>query len=371
MPELAPINHDRLQETFLRLLRIDSYHGHEDRIVQVLEPMLHAAGLTTKVDDHGNLIATWDAQDSDAKPLMLNAHMDTVWPTPDMEPVVTDEGVASDGSSVLGADDKAGVAAIVEGVQAVADAGLPHGPIELVFTVGEDVGHIGSRAFDPESIESRRGLVFDGDGPVGSVVMEAPAAEAFTAVFRGRAAHAGIEPENGISAIAMAARAIDRMQLGRVARYTVANIGTIGGGQAMNIVPAEVTLVGQARSLRQRLLERQIEHMREVMEEAAEAFGGTVEYEVTNRIQAYGFNRQNSVVKLADRAIQSAGLEPSHVSTGGGSDAHEFNAKGIWSILLGMGCTGAHTVEEFAPHEALRQLAQVAAQAIVVAKQAT
>ena len=259
------------------------------------------------------------------------------------------------------------MAAIVEGVQAVADAGLPHGLIELVFTVGEDVGHIGSRAFDPKDIEARRGLVFDGDGPVGSVVTAGPAAEAFTAVFRGRAAHAGTEPENGISAIAMMARAIDRMQLGRVSTYTVANIGTVNGGQAMNIVPAEVTLVGQARSLRQRLLDTQIAHMREVMEEAAKEFGGTVEYEETNRIQAFGFSDMNSVVKLADRAIRSAGLEPSHVSTGGGSDAHEFNSKGIWSTILGMGCTGAHTVDEFAPHEALRQIAQVAAQAIVVA----
>ena len=368
MPDLVPIDHDRLLETFLRLVRIDSYHGHEDRIVQVLEPMLHAAGLTTTVDDHGNLIATWDAQDSDAEPLMLNAHMDTVWPTPNMEPVVTDEGVASDGSSVLGADDKAGVAAIMEGVLAVADAGLPHGPIEVVFTVGEDVGHIGSRAFDPEAIESRRGLVFDGDGPVGSVVVEGPAAEGFKAVFRGKAAHAGVEPENGVSAIAMAARAIDRMKLGRITGYTVANIGTINGGQAMNIIPDEVTLVGQARSLRQGLLEKQIEHMREVMEEAANEFGGTVEYEATIRIDAFGFNLQNPVVLLANRAIRSAGLEPSHVRTGGGSDAHEFNAKGIWSVILGMGCTGAHTLEEFAPHEALRQLAQVAAQAIVVAR---
>ena len=367
MLERVPIDHDRLLATFLRLLRIDSYHGDEDRIVEVLRPTLEAAGLTTKLDAHGNLIARWDEQGSDAQPLMLNAHMDTVWPTSGMEPVVTEEGVASDGSSVLGADDKAGVAAIVEGVQAVADAGLPHGLIELVFTVGEDVGHIGSRAFDPAAIESRRGLVFDGDGPVGSVVTEGPAAEAFTAVFRGRAAHAGTEPENGISAIAMMARAIDRMQLGRVSPYTVANIGTVNGGQAMNIVPAEVTLVGQARSLRQWLLDSQIAHMREVMEEAAKEFGGTVEYEETNRIQAFGFSDMNSVVKMADRAIRSAGLEPSHVWTGGGSDAHEFNAKGIWSTILGMGCTGAHTVDEFAPHAALRQIAQVAAQAIVVA----
>lgn len=366
MPDLVPINHDRLLETFLRLVRIDSYHGHEDRIVEVLEPTLHAAGLTTEVDAHGNLIARWESQDSDAAPLMLNAHMDTVWPTPGMEPVVTDEGVASDGSSVLGADDKAGVAAIVEGVQAVADAGLPHGPIELVFTVGEDVGHIGSRAFDPEAIESRRGLVFDGDGPVGTVVTEGPSAQAFTAVFRGRAAHAGVEPENGVSAIAMAARAIDRMKLGRISRYTVANIGTINGGQAVNIVPPEVTLVGQARSLRPRVLEQQIAHMREVMEEAANEFGGTVEYEETMRIDAFGFNQQNPVVIWANRAIRAAGLEPTPVYTVGGSDAHEFNSKGIWSVMLGMGCTGAHTVDEFAPHEALRQMAQVAAQAIVV-----
>ena len=280
---------------------------------------------------------------------MLNAHMNTVWPTPGMEPVVSDEGVRSDVSSVLGADDKAGMAAIMEGVQAVAAAGLPHGPIELVLTVGEDVGHVGSRAFDAADIEARIALVFDGEGTVGSVITRAPAARGFTAVFHGKAAHAGTELELGVSAIAMTARAIDRMQLGRIDERTVANIGTVTGGQAMNIVPPEVTIAGQARSATDERVDEQIADIRRAMTKAAKEFGGTVVYEDTIGINAFFLADDAPVVRLADRAIRAAGREPAHTRTGGGSDAHEFNSKGIWSVILGMGCMGAHTTEEFAP----------------------
>ena len=360
------IDHARLLKTFLELVRIDSYHGHENRIVEVIRPKLDALGLATKIDATGNLIARWPADGIDANALMLNAHMDTVRPTPGLEPIVTDEGVASDGSSVLGADDKAGIAAIMEGVQSVADAGLPHRMIELVFTVGEDVGHVGSRAFDAADIEARIGLVFDGDGPVGSVVTRGPAAIGFKAVFCGAAAHAGIEPEQGVSSIAMMARAIDQMDLGRVDNDTVANIGTVAGGQAMNIVPPETTIVGQARSRSDDRLKEQIRRMREAMEHAADEFGGSVEYEETIGIHAYVLADLSSIVKLGDLAIRRSGLEPSHVATRGGSDAHEFNSKGIWSAILGLGCTGAHTAKEFAPHKAMRQLALIAAHAIAV-----
>ena len=358
------LDNDRLLRNFVDLLSVDSYYGDEERVVAVIRPIMEPAGVAFRLDSSGNLIGVWAAQGKSGPPIMLNAHMDTVWPTPGMVPVVRDDGVYSDGSSVLGADDKAGVAAILEAVLAVHDAGLEHGPVELVFTVGEDVGHIGSKAFDPAEIESRVSFVFDAGGPVGTVVTRAPGSRSFTATFHGKAAHAGIAPETGISAIAMMARAIDRMPLGRIDAETVANVGTVEGGQAQNIVPDKAQLVAQARSLDERRLEAQVAAMQDAMDSAADEFGGRVEVAFTLAGHAYQLDDDNPAVARADAAIRAAGLKPEHVPTGGGSDAAEFNSKGIASACLGMGYEEVHSVDEFMPHAELRWITQIGAQLI-------
>ena len=168
-PGPVAINHDRLLKNFVALLSADSFHGDEDRVEAIIRPALEPLGIRFSHDAIGNLIGCWPGRGRSDGRIMLNAHMDTVQPTPTMRPVVDASGVRSDGSSVLGADDKAGLAAIIEAIRAVDDAGLDHAPIELVFTVGEDVGHIGSKAFDAASIESRTSFVFDAGGPVGNV----------------------------------------------------------------------------------------------------------------------------------------------------------------------------------------------------------
>ena len=221
------IDSRRLLETFLTILRIDSYHPNEDPVIDALRPKLERAGVRLRADPHRNVIGFWPGSGTRAgeEPILLCAHTDTVRPTPGMEPVIRDGAVHTDGSSVLGADDKAGVAAIVEAVEAIADEGAPHPPVEVLFTVGEDVGHIGSKAFDVAEVRSRMTFVTDVDGPVGGIIMAGPTAESFRVTFRGRAAHAGTEPEEGRSALQMAARAIDRMQLGRIDDETTANAG--------------------------------------------------------------------------------------------------------------------------------------------------
>ena len=215
-PVPVAIDHDRLLKIFVDILSVDSYWGNEDRVVAILQPMLEEIGVVCTRDEIGNLIGKWPAKVKQTAPIMLNAHMDTVQPTPDMRPVVKADGVYSDGSSVLGADDKAGVAVIVEAVLAVHDAGLDHGPIELVFTVGEDVGQFGADAFDPNDIEARVAFVLDAGGPVGDLVTQQAGSYGFEAVFHGKAAHAGIAAGDGINAIAMQARAVDNMPLGKV-----------------------------------------------------------------------------------------------------------------------------------------------------------
>jgi tripeptide aminopeptidase len=362
--ELIPLNTQRLLESFLEILRVDSYWGNEHRVVALIQPRLEAAGVICRQDAIGNLIGRWPANDKNSAPIMLNAHMDTVQPTPEMCPVVKPDAIYSDGSSVLGADDKAGVAAIVEAVATVHAAGLPHGPIDLVFTVGEEVGQFGADAFDPNDIEARVGLVLDGGGPVGEVVSQQAGSYSFTATFHGKAAHAGIEAADGISAIAMLARAIDHMPLGQIDELTVANVGVVSGGQAANIVPPEATLVGQARGLDQAVLDRQIATMQQAAEDAAAAFGGQVEIEKTCRFKATRFSPEHPAIQLADTAVRAAGLTPSHMPTFGGSDAQNFNEKGVQTAILGTGYRDMHSTDESIPRLQLEQLTQVTIQII-------
>jgi len=364
IPGPISINHDRLLKNFLDMLSADSFHGNEKRVEQIIRPTLEPLGINFHCDTIGNLLGYWPGRNRSDGVIMLNAHMDTVRPTPGMRPIVDDIGVRSDGSSVLGADDKAGLAAIIEAIRSVDDAGLDHAPIELVFTVGEDVGHVGSKAFDPNSIQARTSFVFDAGGPVGHIVVRAPGQVRICATLHGRAAHAGIEPELGTSAISLLARAIDRMPLGRIDDDTTANIGRIEGGMASNIVAPEARIEAEARSLSEPQLETQVTAMRLAVSKAADELGGSFTFNEQRFYTAYELNANTPGVQLADRAIEASGLTPHHVSTGGGSDAHEFNQKGITSICLSVGYVDVHTVDESMPHEALRDITQVAAQLI-------
>ncbi|MDE2989680.1 MAG: M20/M25/M40 family metallo-hydrolase [Chloroflexota bacterium] len=366
-PGPIALNRDRLLENFIDMLSVDSYYGDEERVAAIIRPALAPQGIRFRNDASGNLIGRWPGRGRRDGLIMLNAHMDTVQPTPTMRPVVDADGVRSDGSSVLGADDKAGLAAIIEAIRAVDEAGLEHAPIELVITVGEELGHIGSKAFDAASIDARTAFVFDAGGPVGTVVLRAPGQIRCTATLHGRAAHAGIEPELGLSAISLLARAVDRMPLGRIDDETTANIGRIEGGQQSNIVAPTARIEAEARSLSEDRLAAQIDAMRTSVADAAADLGGSFDFEEHRFYVAYQLDENEPAVQLADRAIIAAGLTPRHVSTGGGSDAHEFNLYGITSVCLGVGYIDVHTTDEFMPHDALHDITQVAAQLITQA----
>jgi tripeptide aminopeptidase len=355
------IDSRRLLDTFLTILRIDSYHPNEDPVIDALRPRLEGAGVRLRADPHRNAIGFWPGSGprADEEPILLCAHTDTVRPTPGMEPVIRDGAVHTDGSSVLGADDKAGVAAIVEAVEAIADEGAPHPPVEVLFTVGEDVGHIGSKAFDVAEVRSRMAFVTDVDGPVGGIIMAGPTAESFRVTFRGRAAHAGTEPEEGRSALQMAARAIDRMQLGRIDEETTANAGVLTGGEAANIIPPDATLTLQVRSLDQGKFRAHREALLDGCRQAAEAFGGTIHVESLGSYDGYRFGDDDAPVRRAEAAIRSAGLAPWRATTCGGSDANEFNAKGLPTVVISVGYLDIHTNQESMPIAELDRLAEV------------
>lgn len=361
------IQPDRLLDLFLLITGTNSYYPNEGAVSDLLRKRLECIGVRLHADEHRNLVGDWPGQGmfADADPILLCAHMDTVVPTEGMRPVVRDAAVHTDGTSVLGADDKAAVAAIVEAAEAVAGAGVSHVPVEFLFTVGEDVGHIGSKAFDITGLRSQMAFVPDIDGPVGLVSLAAPSSRNVKVVFHGRAAHAGLEPEQGRNAIVMAATAIGAMSLGRVDEETTANVGLISGGEAPNVIPPRAEMTMQVRSLDNGKGVEVMETMIACCRDAAAQQCGTAEFETVFETRGFRFDPGDPIVRRAEAAIRVAGRDPQHTVTCGGSDANELNAKGLPTVVLSVGYRDIHTNEESMPIDELNCLASVCAALMV------
>jgi tripeptide aminopeptidase len=349
------INRERLVGEFLELVKVDSVSGFEREIADILKVKLENLGFEVFEDDAGkkintqagNLIARLPANGGGGRPLMLCAHMDTVEPGRGVRPVVEDGTIKSSGDTVLGGDDKAGIAIILEALRVIGERGIKHGGLEVVLTVFEEGGLMGAANFDPASIVSRMGFVLDSDGPPGTIVNRAPTQDRISITVKGKSAHAGICPEKGISAIEVAARAITEMKLGRIDGETTANIGVISGGKATNIVPDTVFIQGETRSLDGAKLKRQTEEIVAKAREAAALYGAQVDIKVENLYRAFSIKEDASVIKIALEAAARAGLATRVESTGGGSDANMFNEKGISTVVLGIGMQNVHTTGEF------------------------
>lgn len=348
------INTDRLVQTFTTLAQIDNPSGQEQAMAHAVMAHLRLLGLEPEQDVKGNVVARLPGEGA---PLLLNAHLDSVAPAIGKQPVVEDGIIRSAGATVLGADDLAGVSAILEGVQAVQEHAEPHRAAEIVFTVEEEVGLRGSRALDYSKLTAKQGVALDLNGDVGSICISAPAHDQITVTFTGKAAHAGVAPEAGVSAIVVAADAIHHMPLGRIDEETTANIGMIEGGAARNIIPEHVVLTGEARSRDEAKLDRQIAAMRDACEDAARRHGATVEFDAE---RMYGVQRiapDAAIVQLCQDAARRAGLEPQLVVTGGGSDVNVFNMHGIEAVNLSLGYQEIHSTNE---HIAIADLERAA-----------
>jgi tripeptide aminopeptidase len=354
------VNSERLLETFLRLVAIDSPALHEGALAAAVGAELGALGWSVYDDrtgpDVGNLVARWPGGAAEAEPLFLCSHLDVVEPSRSVQPAVRDGMVQSDGTTVLGADAKAGVAALLEVARTVRETSFMR-PLEMVFTWGEEVGHRGAKAFDCSTLRAPYGFVLDALLPVGTIVVGAPGYDAFTARIRGRAAHAGVEPELGVSAIAVAARAIDRLPWGRLDEVTTANVGTIVGGTVRNAVPEHVEAVGEVRSLDPERLAARGQAIRESFLEAAMEFGAHVDFDLEHVYRGYRLDDTATSVEHARRAFASLGEAAQTATTGGGSDANEFNAAGLECCVLGIGAEACHSVRE---RIAVRELVRLA-----------
>ncbi|MCS6949099.1 MAG: M20/M25/M40 family metallo-hydrolase [bacterium] len=348
------IQRQRLVDDFIALCRINSPPKQEAEIIEAVLPRLHRLGLQVWRDDAGkqiggnadNVIALLPANVPDAPPIFFSAHFDTVEPNPNVQIVVEDDLIRTDGTSILGADNKAGLAPLLEAVECIVENGLPHGDIWLLLSVAEEIGLLGAKHLPLERVNAVMGFVLDTGPPVGRVVVGAPTHDHLGVRVIGRAAHAGAAPEQGISAIVVAARAIARMRLGRVDEETTANIGAFHGGQATNVVCPEVEIRAEARSHNTEKLEAQLAHMIACFREEAEAMGAQVEIETSRHYEAYRLAEDAPVVQVARESALALGLPYQATLAGGGSDANVYNARGIPTVVLSTGMDMVHTHDE-------------------------
>ena len=248
---MSYVNEERLLNEFIELVQIDSETKHEKKIASVLKKKFTALGLEVTEDNAkektghgaGNLICTLRGNKSNADPIYFTSHMDTVVPGKNIKPSVQDGYIVSDGTTILGADDKAGLAALLEMIKVLKENKLEHGDIQFIITVGEESGLVGAKALDPSLIKAKYGFAVDSDGEVGDIIVSAPTQAKIRAVIKGKTAHAGLEPEKGVSAIQIAAKAIAKMPLGRIDEDTTANIGRFEGGKQTNIVADHVEIL--------------------------------------------------------------------------------------------------------------------------------
>lgn len=344
---------NRLLDLFCELVRIESPSHREALMAARCAEELRSLGFEVRFDDTaaqtdsdtGNLIAHLPG--TAAGHVVLSAHMDTVQPCAGIEPVVVDGVVRSAGDTILSADDKAGVAAIFEGVRSVLETHAPRPDITVLLTTCEEQHLLGSSALaDGELPVGAPCYVLDADGAPGTIITGAPCHWGFNATFAGRAAHAGVCPEEGVSAISMAAAAVAAMPLGRLDEATTANVGFIEGGGATNVVPDSCSLAGECRSLYAERAEAQKQAMTDALETAAERFGGSVSYKWTKSYDAVLFDEDDEIVQAIARAARAAGLEVRYHRSGGGSDANVLAARGVRPVTLGVGMASFHSADE-------------------------
>ncbi|MEW6681515.1 MAG: M20/M25/M40 family metallo-hydrolase [Nitrospirota bacterium] len=362
MPAADALNHARLIDYFTELVRIDSLSRREGELARRLKSDLEALGAKVRIDeagervggDTGNVIATIPGT-TPGPWLLLSAHMDTVVPGEGVTPVRGRDRITSDGRTILGGDDKSGVAIIMEVLRTLAERPTPHGGIEVAFTICEEAGLLGAKHLAADALKARDGLVLDSEH-ANFLFTKGPAADKIEFTVVGLEAHSGICPERGISAIKVMSEAIAAMRLGRIDEETTANLGVLRGGAATNIVPKEAAVSGEARSLNEAKLDAQTAHMRRCFADAAERHCVTVDgvthrARVVERIER-DFPRldvpdEAPIVRAVLEAAQRVGWSVATRSTGGGCDANVFNQKGLRVANLGTGMRAIHTVKEY------------------------
>lgn len=359
----AKINEKRMLDTFLKLVRIDSESYREANIQKTLAAELKKLGCAVYVDKagkkigsdaQGNIIASFKGNTA-AKPFLFSSHMDTVQPGKGVKPSVKNGRVVTDGSTVLGGDDKAGIAIILEILQTLKEQKIPHAPIQVIFTLNEENGMGGAKNLDYSKIKGRDGLILDNES-VDELLVQGPEVCDFNVKIKGVAAHAGVCPEKGVSALEVAAKALSMMRLGRIDKDTVCNFGVVEGGKVTNAVMPLLELKGEVRSLYSKKLQKQVKHMKDCFARAAKDFakrvdGKTIKPQITietpRRYGALNVPKTAPAVKLALAAAKKHGVKLKAVASGGGCDANVMSSHGLCMPNLGLGVQKCHTTDEY------------------------
>ncbi|MBC8525377.1 MAG: M20/M25/M40 family metallo-hydrolase [Candidatus Cloacimonetes bacterium] len=351
----------RVVDYFISLVKIDSESKDELAMAQRMRDDLTAMGAEVVFDNAhvktkgnvGNLLARFSGQ-IDKEPLLLCSHLDTVKPGKGIKPIVKDGKIFSDGSTILGADDKSGIVEIVEAIRRLQERQIAFAPIEVLLTISEEIGLFGGKNLDYSLLKAKTGYSLDSHR-IGSVVIQAPTLNKFDIKVFGKESHSGACPERGISAIQIAAEAISKLKLGRIDEETTANIGIIKGGVARNIIPNEVTLEGEVRSHNIEKLEKITGAILNIFNETAQQYQvevknqiykSRVDSKVTNDFPALKIDKNEEVVKIALQAAENIGLEPKVEIGGGGSDSNIFYSHGLNIPILGTGMQDVHSLKE-------------------------
>jgi len=350
------INEERLINRFIELVKIDSETKYEGEIASYLKAELTKLGLSVEEDkaaertehEANNLICTLPESSSHSHSIFFSSHMDTVTPGKNINPIIKDGLIRSDGSTILGADDKAGIAVIFELIHQLKEQNVDHGRIQFILTIGEESGLVGAKVIDQSLITADFGYVLDSDGAVGNLIIAAPYQSKFTAIIHGKAAHAGVAPEKGVSAITTAAKSIAKMTLGRIDDETTANISYFKGGkkESTNIVTDYVEIEGEARSLKKEKLDKVMEQIKHHFNKTAESFGATTQFNLFEAYPGFSISENDQVVQIAKRAAEKLSLPSETLTSGGGSDANVLNNIGYPTANLSVGYEYIHTTDE-------------------------
>ena len=354
------IDRDRLADTFRQLVQMDSPSREEGAVADWIKRTLKKEVGADVIEDQsrnqtgsesGNIIVRIPGTEK-VTPLFFNAHLDTVEPGRGIKVIFKDGIFQSDGTTVLGGDDKAAVAILIEVARLLKEYRVSHGPIEFLFTVCEEIGLLGAKSLDPALLEAKAGYALDSSDPE-ILINQAPCAVRFKIRVVGRAAHAGLNPELGINAIQVAARALAEVPLGRIDELTTANVGLIRGGKATNIVPEEVELEGEVRSHNPRKLREVRDQILEIFHRVAQDFGPVenaglplIKAEVIDDYPLMSVSEEHPLVATAEKVAKELGRKLRPGMTGGGSDANIFNAKGLATVIMGIGMQNVHTTSE-------------------------
>ena len=347
------MNQKRIVDIFIDLISLDAISGREKPVADYIRHFLGELGATVIEDkagkitggNSGNLIVFIPGQGRHLSTAFM-AHMDTVQSTAGIKPVIHEGIITSDGSTILGADNRAGIAIILFTIEKLKKNTVNHAPLELIFTIGEETGLFGSINLDLSRVKSKTVFILDSSAAPGSYISKAASSYEFEVELIGRSSHAAVNPENGVNAIKMAGDLIQRLQLGQIDDQTTVNLGRIEGGSANNVVPENVHITGEVRSLNRQSIDQHLDNIECSLQAVSRQYSGIYNLNKTEAFPGYQLNENSPAIQKLHDCFKLVGLTPQPLKYRGGSDANILNSRGLQAINLGIGANKPHSYQE-------------------------